>query len=1069
MKQSRRKRKLALSANAGRFALTGGDSVPRRLRVAFTGIYVLQANAGAFALTGKAAILSAGGGATSPGQLTTLAANTARNIGAQTYWDSDPQWMQQGGTSPATYDLQAYDITDFSGVAMDAARNRVLLYGGGHGHSQQTNIRALDLSTLTWSNLATSTPAASMINSLDSNYDKANGSWISSGQPGARHTYNMNVVRGNEMLCMSPRGMPFYLGATVTNDWTSFWGGRMPRFNFTTGAWTYSQYGSGIDSSHGSVAPFAPWSFQSAACLDPVSNKILIAGMSLAESGGGIFLYDRDADIATTGASWPDPSVQHAETALVYFPPNDKFYCFVFAGAAPANIAVYEITLDRTTFSNSTLAGPLSTTGTPPGPLSNNGTDYQRRCGFAYDSVNGIIGGQPMNGVFYTFAPVSRVWTATTMLVESGSAGTPQMGNNTLTFDPNSGCYIFIDHPGSGPTSSYPQNTWAYRPAASGGVAVSDLSITLDFGGGSIATFSGANAVDKGDYIGEFVRQKSYMVTNAAFPDWRVWFRVDATSTGIRIAQPATGWRDEVIVEYGRTTNGTPTHRLTPYTATIKKNGTTVYTVSVPVHFWFSRWRYQSSQRAVVRTPATLIARNWLPKFGTNGAFGRTADTIDTTWSGPFMAPTQVTTGNRGASSVWNNFCGLGGDHDEIGYLTEQAASYVLFSNANSLRTVRAQGEWVGNWCIHMRTDSDGSMPSFRDTTSRVTSSGGTINEVTAINNAAFVNIDYNTGSIGAHYYANSNLPWLLFDDPWHLEDIQFGVNLRMVNAYGTRSYFGLGGLIPSAQDRQLYWGLRDLFLLAKTTPAATPAWLRNQAHWQNCLEDNRQMILQFVNATSRVHQTFRSWPRWEASAIWENSWGSAIVGMGVLAGFTQWQSVFDWAIQKQIQMSNGTSGWNKQWPVAYIASPVNNGTYYNANDGRLNSYLPQTNANDSNFVADWAGWWNFYKAGGGVGDGRPTYGATDSRGTVINDTGWDGHTLMCQFATAPDGSLYGTNYTAYVLHLRSALAVASTVGTTGASACYNYIHTEYGNSCPTWSGISTAPCTGELRFSIDP
>ena len=132
--------------------------------------------------------------------------------------------------------------------------------------------------------------------------------------------------------------------------------------------------------------------------------------------------------------------------------------------------------------------------------------------------------------------------------------------------------------------------------------------------------FAGAEAVNQGDFVGEFVRQKCYLAKNPAFPDWRVYFRVDADGGGNRIV--GTSGRDEVIVEYGRAGAGTPAHVSSPYTATVAKGGTAVATYTVPKHWWYARWRYQSSPRPVVRTPATLIARGWIANFGTAGLFG---------------------------------------------------------------------------------------------------------------------------------------------------------------------------------------------------------------------------------------------------------------------------------------------------------------------------------------------------------------------------------------------------------------------------------------------------------------
>ena len=104
------------------------------------------------------------------------------------------------------------------------------------------------------------------------------------------------------------------------------------------------------------------------------------------------------------------------------------------------------------------------------------------------------------------------------------------------------------------------------------------------------------------------MRQKCYFAKNPAFPDWRVYFRVDADATGKRIT--VAGTREEIIVEYGRSSTGaTRTPISSPYTATITKQGVRVATYTMPKHWWYARWRYQSSPRPVVRSPAMLKAR----------------------------------------------------------------------------------------------------------------------------------------------------------------------------------------------------------------------------------------------------------------------------------------------------------------------------------------------------------------------------------------------------------------------------------------------------------------------------
>ena len=60
--------------------------------------------------------------------ISTLAANTARNLGPY-----------------ASAEFSGQNITDYSGISYDPVGKRMCLFGGGHGPSQETAIRILEL------------------------------------------------------------------------------------------------------------------------------------------------------------------------------------------------------------------------------------------------------------------------------------------------------------------------------------------------------------------------------------------------------------------------------------------------------------------------------------------------------------------------------------------------------------------------------------------------------------------------------------------------------------------------------------------------------------------------------------------------------------------------------------------------------------------------------------------------------------------------------------------------------------------------------------------------------------
>jgi hypothetical protein len=70
-------------------------------------------------------------------------------------------------------------ITAWSGAALDAEGNRLLVWGGGHSDYAGNEVYAFDLNTLRWERL-----------SEPSRPDKAKSPLYPDGQPRARHTYN---------------------------------------------------------------------------------------------------------------------------------------------------------------------------------------------------------------------------------------------------------------------------------------------------------------------------------------------------------------------------------------------------------------------------------------------------------------------------------------------------------------------------------------------------------------------------------------------------------------------------------------------------------------------------------------------------------------------------------------------------------------------------------------------------------------------------------------------------------------------------------------------------------------
>ena len=921
--------------------------------------------------------------------LATLAPGHARNLGSYTNPDV------AGG----------HHITDFSGLVADAAGHRMLIFGGGHGPCNETDIRAFDTQTASWSSLYPSTRYADM---TPPNCDSDLGRWKSTNHAVARHTYNLSVVRRRKLHIMSAYGMP-YLPEQGIDERN--WGGRLCAYDFDARNWSFSRH-------RFAGAPQVPWGFTTAAVLDPVSATILVVGYTTNFTPGNVWRYAPDEDTITPLlVNGPDVGAEHD---IVYFAPADCFFVMQSDGR------VWQLTVDRSA-DRATLA-PVEVSGAPP--ASAPGTI----CAYGYDPANGIIGGNVTNGIFHAFDPLAHRWSAEPITLERGSTGVPQQVFHCLDFDASTGCFIFL-------SDARTATTWAYRPqprrlARSAGATqtqVADLSLTLDFGQGSTAVFRGDVVKDVGDYVGEFVRQKCYLATHPDFPDWRVYFRVDADASSRRIVEPAPGWRDEVVVEYGRSRHGVPAHREQRYTATVRKADRVVSHQEVPRHWWYARWRYQSSERALVRTPEILRSRGWIANLGASGLFGLAPNTVAVPWGGPMSAPARPA-----PLYAFNPGMASGGDNPQIGYLTEYAADYVLHGSPASLVSLRTEGEWCGNWCMHIRDDDTGAPLDVRGRALHWRSNHGTINEAPE----RFPSVDPTFVALDtAHFYPCANLPWLLTDDPFHLESLQFGVNWNLLYNYGPRINQKLEGLLYPGQTRAYAWGLRQLFLLAATCPAEVPSWLLPRRTWLACVDDNHAFAMRYVQSPARIHALFRAWTQSDLVGAWQVAWLNTIVGLAVDQGFEKWQRVFEWGVDLHIKQTNGKSGWSRQWPVPYYAMPNRKG---------YGSWvvLPYTDTSpDSTTCGSWADFWRYYASG--------SDGHTDTDGHKIDTTNWDGRSIMQQ---------YHDQGPSYLLHLRSVLAMAVTRGIDGARECYDYIESEL-----TKSVMPHFRVPGQARFSIDP
>lgn len=591
-----------------------------------------------------------------------------------------------------------------------------------------------------------------------------------------------------------------------------------------------------------------------------------------------------------------------------------------------------------------------------------------------------------------------------TVTFSEGSAllGSAPLRSGTATFTHNgltAGTHHVVATYGGDATSLGSQSAPLAQVITAASSEPGPLSVELDFGGGQTARFSGG--VDIGTFHGEFVHQRCFLATDPAFPDWRVMFRPDVD-----------GKRDEVVVEYGRAVGGTAVNRMTPYTARIFKSGSLIHAVTVPTHWWDARWRWQSAPRPIVRPVSVLRERGWIPPLGTEGLFGRPAYTYAARWDGPMTMPEHI-----------SRRMGMAGDHQCIGLLTEAAADFAIRGGTAALQTVMVEGEQCGTWGMHTRF-ADGTMPDVRgdDLHYKGAKAGATINKPPAIgDHAQYTVLEY------AHWYPCANMAWLLTDDPFMLEELQFGVNWRLFYSSWARINLRLGGLIDPSQVRSTAWALRDQFLLACSTPESTPRWLQPRAAWQAQVDDTRDYMLRFVNSNTRVCKVFRIWFRIDMVASWMTAFLNTILGMAVAQGFAEWRPLFEWGMGQHIAMSDKKSGWDVQLATPYYWWPL-----------KVEGYRPAQwpVANDSALDALTHENW------GAACDG---YAAKVLPG--VDRSKWDGETPML------------TGIESYMMHLRAALAMGVQLSIPEARQCLNRVNSQ----------IRRKRFSGQARFAVEP
>lgn len=456
---------------------------------------------------------------------------------------------------------------------------------------------------------------------------------------------------------------------------------------------------------------------------------------------------------------------------------------------------------------------------------------------------------------------------------------------------------------------------------------------------------AGQNLGDYAAMSGQFT-QRCLRCEVADFP-LTVFFRPDRDSN-----------RAEVIFELGRVFSASPAN-LGAYTVEISRDAQTLARIDVPEHYWFSRWRWQSAPRPVTADIEKMMRDGLLPIYQRETAGSGPApslnlmplpngDYVDLSIVAEFAAGNYANAGKliikadiyrqitSGAGKASANLAVSGttytvmrlaglqaympqtGERDDIGLVTEAQARYITSSDQGALELVLSQAEAAGTMPWHIRDerqDRPFDFGAYPNATWYTGYNGGS-----PIIRAAKTPITIDS----AHQPALAYVPYLLTEDPYFLEELQFQATWNWGSLPASYRPSGV-------QSRLMAWNLRTLAQVARVAPAVTPAWLHPRGYWGEQLTRMRQWLdTNYVYSERPEREIFRAAAnlddsRGETSAPegtwvdpWQDEFLAAVLGWVVNMGFSEWKPAFLWSIGGTIARTNGTSGWIRAHATPY-------------------------------------------------------------------------------------------------------------------------------------------------------
>lgn len=370
-------------------------------------------------------------------------------------------------------------------------------------------------------------------------------------------------------------------------------------------------------------------------------------------------------------------------------------------------------------------------------------------------------------------------------------------------------------------------------------------------------------------------------------------------------------------------------------------SGTTlVKTLAVPLLQWRGRVTYRQTPATIKFTPAQILAAGDDIPYGVIPGIAQ-----------PAQPATAVDA--PGSPDGLTEYMGETGERDDIGFVTEWDANYMLTGNAAPMFAAVEGLESAPIWSIDPATGQPFDFikhPQIQDY-------GGNQGM------ANYIGPDFPAGALAAgrwSYEAGHNpspgfQPFLATHDLYYLEILQFATTKCMLqdDAWSTPTAFH----VSQGQTRTAAWITRDIAqtlyatMLYEKDFGAVPAWLHPSSYWKTIL-DNQLSFFTTNYMNNPAFQTFGCFPAVAEAPFFEQDYMNITLAW-IAEHFPEWQAFYLWTITRNLMPRvDGKHGWPVAMPTAYYLVLGPNFTTAAVYPSLIATFKP------SDFYPTWAAAW---------------------------------------------------------------------------------------------------------------